>query len=123
MKGRKLKASIVLVKELNLPERFRMFNIYEKYYENAKREKFELDLMNKDKVILLRNQDNHQIEGFSTLKHINFVLENGKKVRGIFSGDTIIEKEYWGDKSLNLAFSLYLFKEKYKKPFRLFIGF
>ena len=64
MKGRKLKASIVLVKELNLPERFRMFNIYEKYYENAKREKFELDLMNKDKVILLRNQDNHQIEGF-----------------------------------------------------------
>ena len=118
MKGGKLKASIILVKELNLPAKCRMFNIYEKYYENANREKFQKDLMNKDKVILLRGQEDNSIQGFSTLKHISLVLGDGKKVRGIFSGDTIIEKAFWGDKSLNLAFSLYLFKEKYKKPFQ-----
>ena len=65
MKGGKLKASIILVKELNLPEKCRMFNIYEKYYENANREKFQKDLMNKDKVILLRGQEDNSIQGFS----------------------------------------------------------
>tara|TARA_Y100000591_G_C21840619_1_gene705365 strand:- start:2225 stop:3010 length:786 start_codon:yes stop_codon:yes gene_type:complete len=117
MKGSKLKADIILVKELNLPERCRMFSIYEKYYENATREKFEKDLLNKDKVIILRSRRDDMIKGFSTLKHINFNLSSGKKVRGIFSGDTIIEKEFWGDRALNIAFSFYLLKEKYKKPF------
>ena len=117
MKDGKLKASIVSVNELKLPEKARMFKIYEKYYENANRGKFESDLMNKDKVIVLKTKVDDEIQGFSTLKHINLVLKCGKKVRGIFSGDTIIEKAFWGDKALNLAFSLYLFKEKYKRPF------
>ncbi|MBG09466.1 MAG: hypothetical protein CME68_11960 [Halobacteriovoraceae bacterium] len=118
MRNGKLKASVISIEALNLPEKCRMFSIYEKYYENASREKFEKDLLHKDKVILLRSQFNNEIQGFSTLKHINLVLSSGKKVRGIFSGDTIIEKEFWGDKALNLAFSLYLLKEKYKKPFQ-----
>ena len=117
MKGGKLKATVISIKELNLPERFKMFSIYEKYYENSSREKFEKDLLNKDKVIILKSQGDNEIQGFSTLKHINLVLKSGKKVRGIFSGDTIIEKKFWGDKALNLAFSFYLLKEKYKKPF------
>ena len=117
MKGGKLKATVISIKELNLPERFKMFSIYEKYYENSSREKFEKDLLNKDKVIILKSQGDNEIQGFSTLKHINLVLNSGKKVRGIFSGDTIIEKKFWGDKALNLAFSFYLLKEKYKKPF------
>ena len=116
MKGGKLKATVISIKELNLPERFKMFSIYEKYYENSSREKFEKDLLNKDKVIILKSQGDNEIQGFSTLKHINLVLNSGKKVRGIFSGDTIIEKKFWGDKALNLAFSFYLLKEKYKKP-------
>lgn len=117
MKSGKLKASVISIKGLNLPEKSRMFNIYSKYYENADREKFEKDLFNKDKVIVLRSQSDSKIQGFSTLKHVNLILKSGKKVRGIFSGDTIIEKEFWGDKALNLAFSFYLLKEKYKRPF------
>jgi hypothetical protein len=116
MKVGRLKAKIISLNEVKLPERAKMFRLYKKYYENSDREKFQNDLLTKDKVILLHSLRDGELRGFSTLKHVNLTLPQGKKIRGIFSGDTVIEKTYWGDKALNMAFSLYLFKEKYKKP-------
>lgn len=116
MKVGRLKAKVVSLNEVKLPERAKMFRLYKKYYANCEIEKFQYDLLSKDKVILLHSVIDGELQGFSTLKHVHLTLPQGKKVRGIFSGDTVIEKAYWGDKALNMAFSLYLFKEKYKKP-------
>ncbi|MDC0255157.1 hypothetical protein OAK75_09660 [Bacteriovoracales bacterium] len=117
MKVGRLKAKVVSLEDVTLPERAKMFRLYKRYYANSERDKFQKDLLSKDKVILLHSIKDNELQGFSTLKHVALTLSNGKDVRGIFSGDTIIEKAYWGDKALNMAFSLYLFKEKYKRPF------
>ena len=117
MKVGRLKAKVVSLEDVTLPERAKMFRLYKRYYANSERDKFQKDLLSKDKVILLHSIKDNELQGFSTLKHVALTLSNGKDVRGIFSGDTIIEKAYWGDKALNMAFSLYLFKEKYKLTF------
>jgi hypothetical protein len=43
-------------------------------------------------------------------------MVRGAKARAVFSGDTIIEKAYWGSRALPLAFYKYLITEKLKYP-------
>ena len=53
--------------------------------------------------------------GFSTYTEINFKFK-GRNSIGIFSGDTVIEKAYWGNKALQTAFSLKLASVKLTNP-------
>lgn len=94
-----------------------MFNVFTKYYNNVDFEVFKKDLADKDSVFLLKDSKTKDIKGFSTIKSINISYE-GKDVRGVFSGDTVVEKEYWGQGTLGVAFLKYLFMEKLKKPFQ-----
>jgi hypothetical protein len=82
-----------------------MFHVFRCYYEQTNRSLFESDLANKSDVILLRDEGG-DILGFSTLSVIEF-NECGFKGRAIFSGDTIIQHEYWGTQALPLAFASY----------------
>ena len=47
----------------------------------------------------------------------------GKRVRGIFSGDTIIEQAYWGNNALANTFYRRLIIERIKRPFTPFYWF
>lgn len=110
----RLRATIVSVDELQPIERARMFSLMQKYYDGVAIETFESDLSRKNKVILLKDQG--LIQGFSTLVFLRTVV-NGKTVYGVFSGDTVIEKQYWGQTVLGRAFLRRLFFEKLKRPF------
>ncbi|MEW6129966.1 MAG: hypothetical protein AB1757_23225 [Acidobacteriota bacterium] len=112
----KLKARIVPVTELTLAHKVRMFELMQKYYDGVSREQFLHDLMKKDAVILLYDERQKQIQGFSTLMKVT-VNQQGKIWQGIFSGDTVIEKSFWGQRALGKAFLGYLFKEKLRNPF------
>jgi len=105
--------SISLLKDIEVDE---MFAVYNRYYGEVSKEVFTKDLRDKNDVIILIDKIEGKIKGFSTLMHYNFNLK-GKKVRGIFSGDTIIEKEYWGGSALQLAFSKYMIINNLKRPF------
>jgi hypothetical protein len=39
-------------------------------------------------------------------------------IYGVFSGDTVIEKQYWGRHALQKAFLRHMFREKLKRPFK-----
>jgi hypothetical protein len=110
----RLTASIVSVADLRAEDRDRMFTLMRKYYDAVTEETFQSDLDRKDAVILLRGQD--AIQGFSTLASLQATAGAGT-VYGVFSGDTVIEKLYWGQQALQKAFLRYLFKEKLKRPF------
>lgn len=100
-----------------------MYNLFERYYECISFTVFEQDMKKKDKVILMREHQTGVIKGFTTVKMMTFtVTKNGrtKQVRGVFSGDTIVAKEYWGQKVLNSAFATMLMQEKLKNPFSEF---
>jgi hypothetical protein len=112
----KLKAKIVPVTELSYTEQARMFQLMQTYYDGVSREQFLTDLAKKSRVILLLDETGSQIQGFSTLQCLR-VTCGGKNYRGIFSGDTVVEKSFWGQRVLGKAFLRFLFKEKLRRPF------
>lgn len=112
----KLKARIVPARELTLAHKVRMFELMQRYYDQVSREQFLKDLIKKDAVILLFDERDKQIQGFSTLLKLT-INQQGKIQQGIFSGDTVIEKSFWGQRTLGKAFLGYLFKEKLRQPF------
>lgn len=116
-RARKVKANIVSVDQISIVEQERMYSIFSKYYINHNKETFLKDLFEKNDVILLRDIENKTIQGFSTLLKVN-LKQNGTSVTGIFSGDTVLEKEYWGNKALGVAFLQYLWMEKIKNPLK-----
>ena len=72
-----------------------MYVLYEAYYAGASKDIFMRDLSSKTHAVILRNQAG-QLGGFSTLQLINSLHTSQRPARFIYSGDTIIDKAYWG---------------------------
>lgn len=104
------------VRTLSVFDIIRMHAIFEANYANGPMDTFMSDLSKKDGVFLVRKKSTDEIVGFSTLGIYEF-QHQGRTVRGLFSGDTIIERAYWGSRSLQTAFALKLFTEALKRPF------
>jgi hypothetical protein len=119
----KLKGAVVQVKALPVGYKERLLEIMMKYFDNVERENFEQDLAEKDQIILLENSKSGRIEGFSTLKliQVNF---RGENIRVIFSGDTIVERDYWGELALSrvmLNYTMLLQKANHKEKLYWFL--
>jgi hypothetical protein len=114
-----LYAQVVPVLNVLLPQRKEMFLLLEQYYEKVEWNRFLSDLDNKDDVILLIEKQTEKIKGFSTLKNMT-INNNGRFHYGVFSGDTVIDRDYWGQRLLGKKFLQYLFKQKFKHPFKPF---
>ncbi|MGK7900603.1 MAG: hypothetical protein AB4352_04150 [Hormoscilla sp.] len=78
-----------------------MYDLYFQYYDGTSYSLFSADLSNKDYAILLRDE-HHILRGFSTLAVLEFAFAERQK-RAIFSGDTIVHHEYWGEQTLSLT--------------------
>jgi len=95
--GRRLAPKVSNVADLTPADRDRMFEIYATYYDGTSRQRFDADLDAKHLVLTVHGGD--AIQGFTTL----LVLEEkfaGTPVRAIYSGDTIIDRAYWGSQIL-----------------------
>jgi hypothetical protein len=118
----KLYAEIVPVHQLSGQDHHRMLSLMITYYDSISLDQFLLDLSKKNAVIILRDSVQNQIQGFSTLLDVQFKTQ-GKIIRGAFSGDTIINQEYWGQKALGKAFLKYLWIQTIKNPFQPYYWF
>src|SRR5687767_10331016 len=81
--------------ELSDTELLAMFEIFSRHYEQVTWLAFLRDLQAKDYVILLEDAITGEPRGFSTQQIIRV-----HGVRAIFSGDTIIDRAYWGEQEL-----------------------
>jgi len=106
----------VKVQDLRIHEILHMHGLFERYYDHGPLDTFMRDLTKKDGVFLTHRKSDQTIVGFSTLG-IYYFDHEGKRVKGLFSGDTILEKEYWGSRSLQTAFARKMFIEAIKRPF------
>lgn len=77
-----------------------MYRLFARYYEGISRERFTADLSAKDTVILV--YDGTTLCGFSTLAVFSHE-HRGTAVRVVFSGDTIIDRPYWGSQVFAFA--------------------
>jgi hypothetical protein len=96
-------------------EVLKMYAIFQRYYENADLDTFLRDMSKKTGVFLLHRRSDREIVGFSTVAKMDLVID-GKPIKGVFSGDTIIERDYWGSRALPLAFFLYLVRVVLRHP-------
>jgi len=92
-----------------------MWDLFQCYYSNVNQKQFKTDLSNKSFVFLIIDDLSSKIVGFSTVKE--FYLNNSD-AKFIFSGDTIVSQDYWGNNNLGFEFSKYLLKQKLKYPFK-----
>ncbi len=75
-----------------------MYRIMAQFYDNTDEAVFRRDFFDKDYCLALYHETDG-IVGFTTQKVIALDVD-GKTVHGMFSGDTIIHKDYWGDAEL-----------------------
>lgn len=94
--------------ELTGAEREQMYTLLARYFTNVSRLQFDRDLAEKEWVILLTDTSSGQIQGFSTLMRLQTVVE-GQPVVAFYSGDTIIEQEYWGEAELPRLWGRHVF--------------
>ena len=76
-----------------------MFRVFSENFDGATPDIFERDLSNKNWVILLYDGETKELEGFSTLTLYETQF-NDQPISVVYSGDTIIRREYWGTPEL-----------------------
>jgi hypothetical protein len=105
-----LAGSVVSRGDLSESDRDRMYALLSTYFEGTRRSWFENDLAGKESVIVLREMKAGQIQGFSTLTRMEVKFDS-RDIVAIFSGDTIVAKEYWGETTLSRLWGQTVFAE------------
>jgi hypothetical protein len=95
----KLKGLLIPAKALTDAQRAEMFALMDRHYENVTRAAFAADLAEKHWVILLLDPRTEALCGFSTQRLLD-VTAAGRPVKALFSGDTIVARDRWGDSAL-----------------------
>ncbi|MFN0180918.1 MAG: hypothetical protein ACKVZ0_19105 [Gemmatimonadales bacterium] len=93
----------------------RMWELYAGHYDHVRRDAFDADLLDKDRVFLGRDTGSGELVGFSTAT-IYSHHDSGQEIGACFSGDTIILPEYWGQRALHRALALWLLGWKLRHP-------
>ena len=96
-----------------------MFGVFRENFTQCSLDLFRRDLNNKNWIILIRDREKNEVQGFSTLSLYETEFM-GKCISVVYSGDTIIRRLYWGtpelprrwihtvlEKSANMAQPLY----------------
>ena len=109
------KTVITAVSRLDVVIRKSLFELHSRFFTNLKLDSFLADLAEKQWVILSRNQD--RIVAFSTLI-IHEETLGGKPVDFMFTGDTIVDPEFWQDNILAPAIGRFIDHQLELKPNR-----
>ena len=113
----------VAVPQLDADTRERMAALYLSIYDGSSRELFLTDLAAKDEALLifarstLEGGGASELVGFSTLA-IDDRSWQGRPTRVVYSGDTLIMREHWGQQQLAVAFITRLGELKRQAPER-----
>ncbi|WP_224362868.1 hypothetical protein [Hyalangium versicolor] len=112
-----LKGAIVRREALSELQRAQMLALMQLCYAGVSAERFTKDLEDKQYVILLCLRRTGELVGFSTLR----VAEDrmgGRPVELVYSGDTVIHPDHWGQKELQIQFARFTSWRKLRRPMR-----
>ncbi len=106
----KLNGRLVSRDQLHEDKRAELLCLMQRHYDNVVPKLFEADLAEKKWVILVTDPATNELCGFSTQMMLDATVED-RSVKALFSGDTIIDQDHWGDQALahvwgNFALSL-----------------
>jgi len=109
-----LTSRIIPVNDASPRDREEMWHLFRRFYAGTHRERFDSDLARKDSLLLLRDAE-QRIQGFSTLA-VGVDEFEGKPIRTVFSGDTIVERAHWGSQALAFSWLRHVGELKRERP-------
>ncbi len=115
--GGKLRAKEFATQAISPEIIMNMFKLFSRFYEDISFSQFCLDLKDKDHVILAFDKKTDDLKGFTTIKVYKTSIAN-RSVNVLYSGDTIVDPQYWGQTALHKALFNYVLKLKLKEPLR-----
>ena len=118
-----LKGRIAKVASLSPDLKWQMWLLFSRYYTDVSPARFLEDLQHKQYVICLHDKKSGSLQGFSTIMVIKDKKVAGRTMTVVFSGDTIINKEYWGQTALQRLFASFLLFHKLRRPHRPVVWF
>lgn len=98
----RLESRVITATDLDAAMRQSMFELMVRHYGNVSQLDFEVDLAEKQWVILVLSATDESLCGFST----QMILEcsvGGRPAKVLFSGDTVVDKDHWGHPALLTA--------------------
>ncbi|HEY2841137.1 MAG TPA: hypothetical protein VGJ26_18420, partial [Pirellulales bacterium] len=98
------------VAELTADERRRMFEIMAGHFENVSPSQFFADLDEKDVVVVMNDAASCELRGFSTIGRVTAIVDD-RPVLALFSGDTVIEPDFWGENAWLSVWARYAFSQ------------
>jgi hypothetical protein len=113
----RLVGATVAVRDLDQAARDSAFALFAAAYDEVDRARFLADLEEKQHVIVMRDRQTRELKGFSTVSVRVEETERGKATV-VFSGDTVIDRDYWGQKELHKQFSLLVLRLQMAIPLR-----
>jgi hypothetical protein len=108
-----LRATTLAASRLHINVRREAYALFSASYDGTSWFAFQRDLAAKQFVILLRDARTGHLKGFSTVE-----LFTDGKATVVFSGDTVIDSAYWGQKTLQRAFATLILRQKLRHPTR-----
>lgn len=99
---RKLKVERILIERLEYRWIEDMWALYANHYDNVDRAVFDRDLSEKQFVFLAFDARSGAVGGFSTAV-ISTHRYRGRRIGVYFSGDTMVDPRYWGQRALHRA--------------------
>lgn len=100
----KLVGHLTPLAEVSPLARQEMFELMDRHYSGVRRAAFDTDLDEKQWVIQVFDPVAGKLCGFSTQMLIDaFIAEPDRErpIKALFSGDTIVDRAYWGDAALS----------------------
>lgn len=98
-----LKGETIKIDDVSASDKRDMYAIMGSYFDGMSWEVFDRDFCEKQWVIVLRHDTSDKIAGFSTQMVMEAYVD-GERYKAFFSGDTIVDKNYWcGDTQLITA--------------------
>lgn len=114
-----LKGEVKKIQEFTETQILEMYQLMSEFYDDTNEAIFRRDFENKDYCLVLYNEENRLV-GFTTQKIMELEVEQ-KKILGVFSGDTIIHKDYWGDMQLFIIWARFWFNYTKEDDFYWFL--
>ena len=104
-----LQGEIKATAELSLNQHSQMLELFKRHFGGVTEKSFAKDLSEKEAVVLLKDSGGN-IRGFSSLMLLRAKVE-GKNLAAFYSGDTIVDPEFWGYSALSRVWGRYVFAE------------
>lgn len=91
-----------------------MYRLMADYFDNIKRELFERDLVEKHWAVVLFDRED-RVQGFTTILAMQ-IEDEGQKLLGFYSGDTVLAPKFWGEHRWLSVWSRHVFSMAEQQP-------